>query len=80
METKSDIFIEHLAKAIENLPVTEKLKLFDLLSEDLEIKNTSINIFQKKALDKANEKEESGKSVFHSWKDTKHFIKSRGEK
>jgi hypothetical protein len=39
-----------------------------------------LNKFQKKALDDATEKELKGKSVFHSWEDTKRFVRDRSEK
>ncbi len=81
MNTNSNISVENLAKLIEDLSVSEKAKLFSLLSGDwFEKKDTPLNKFQKKALDDANDKEQKGKSVFHSWEDTKNFVRNRSEK
>jgi len=76
MNTNSNISVENLAKLIEDLSVSEKAKLFSLLSGDWFEKKE----FQKKALDDANDKEQKGKSVFHSWEDTKNFVRNRSEK
>jgi len=81
MDTNSNISIENLAKLIEDLSVSEKAKLFRLLSGDWFEKNDApLNNFQKKALDDATEKEQKGESVFHSWEDTKNFVRNRSEK
>jgi len=81
MDTNSNISVENLAKLIEDLSVSEKAKLFSLLSGDwFETNDTPLNKFQKKALDDATEKEQKGKSVFHSWEDTKNFVRNRSEK
>lgn len=80
MNTNSNISKRHLSKILEDLTTSEKIKLFNLLSEELfEAKNVSLSKLQKEALNEATEKELKGNSVFHSWQETKNFVRSQSE-
>lgn len=78
MATLPHLSVEQLAQAFKELPIKEKMKLLNLLPEEwFEIKDYKLSKLQKIALDKATEKEEAGKSVFHSWSDVEHFVRTR---
>jgi len=80
METHSNTSIEHLSIILEDLTTSEKIKLFNFLSEELfEAKNVSLSKLQKEALNEAIEKELKGNSVFHSWQETKNFVRNQSE-
>ena len=81
MNTNSNISKRHLSKILEDLTTSEKIKLFNLLSEELfDAKNVSLSKLQKKALDQATEKKLKGTSLFHTWQETKNFVRNQSEK
>lgn len=80
METHSNTSSKHLSKILEDLSTAEKIKLFDLLSDELlDFEDLPLRTLQRKALDRATEKELQEKSIFHSWQETKNFVRSSNE-
>ncbi|GGG33523.1 hypothetical protein [Bizionia arctica] len=78
MATTPNLTVEQLAQAFKELPVKEKIKLLNLLPEEwFESKTHKLTEKQKEVLDVATQKEVEGKSVFNSWTDVEHYVRTR---
>jgi len=71
-----DITIDQLAQACRELSPIEKIELLERLPKNWFVEiDYQISDNQKRALDTATAKEESGESTWHSWDEVKRFVK-----
>jgi len=78
MDTLQNISVEQLAKAFQELTISEKEKLVSLLPSQW-FKESGLQLDEEKmqALDYAEEKELRGNAVFESFADVKKYVKHR---
>lgn len=72
-----NLTIEQLAKAFQELSISERAKLVELLPENWFEKSNELSEIQKQALDYASEKEDEGRAVFHTWDEVENYVKNR---
>lgn len=69
MGTLPNLTVEQLAQAFKELPIKEKIKFLNLLPEEwFESKDYKLTIKQKEA---------EGKSIFNTWTEVEHFVRTR---
>lgn len=77
MATSNNFTVEQLAKAFQELSISERAKLVSLLPENWFENSNQLTEIQKKALDFASEKDNQGRAVFHTWEEVENFVKNR---
>lgn len=78
MATLPNLTVEQLAQAFKDLSLKEKTRLLNLLPEEwFGAKGFNLSKEQEAALDLATQKEADGNSVFHSWSEVEHFVRTR---
>ena len=72
-----NLTIEQLAEAFRELSIPERAKLAALLPENWFERSSELTEIQKQALDFASEKENEGRTVFHTWDEVENYVKDR---
>ena len=77
MSTMHNLTIEQLAEAFQELSIPKRARLAALLPENWFENSSELTEIQKQALDFASEKENEGRTVFHTWDEIENYVKDR---